>query len=154
MSIEAIYDTFGDDLMRFARSLARHEAEAHDLVQETYLKALNHQNLIENLSAYQQRAWLFRVLKNCLIDRRRRDKFEVSYDEELHEPVFDVHEYSAVEINELLSRLPDDLRNIVFKRYWVGMTSQEIGDTLSIPAGTVRYRLHVAIRLLRQWLTK
>lgn len=152
MDIEQLYRTFEHDLERFARSLARHEAEAYDLVQDTFSKAMSHMKLLDHLTKPQQRAWLFRVLKNGLIDRRRREKFEVFYDEQQHEPEFDVHEYSTVEITELLSRLPEDMQDIVFKRYWVGMSSQQIGEELSIPAATVRYRLHVCIKLLRQWL--
>ncbi len=52
-------------------------------------------------------------------------------------------------MTELLAHLPIDLNDIVFKRFWLGMTSQEIGKQQQIPASTVRYKLRMALQILR-----
>jgi RNA polymerase sigma-70 factor (ECF subfamily) len=50
---------------------------------------------------------------------------------------------------EAMTILPEKIRDIVYKRYWLGMTSKEIGDSLSLPPSTVRYHLSSAISLLK-----
>lgn len=57
-----------DAVYRFARSLTRDEAEADDLVQETYLKALAAFDTFEE--GTNCKAWLFRILINTFINRK------------------------------------------------------------------------------------
>jgi len=45
--------------------------------------------------------------------------------------------------------VPEKYRDLVRKRYVLGMTSQEIASELGIPAATVRSRLHLALKKLR-----
>jgi RNA polymerase sigma-70 factor (ECF subfamily) len=51
----------------------------------------------------------------------------------------------------LLSKLSDKFRDVVFKRYWLGMNSSEIARVMSVPASTVRWRLHTALKLLKTY---
>ncbi len=151
--MQEIYENLKDDLLRFARSIARHEQEAFDLVQDAAEKSLKQEELAA-LPLHKQRAWFFRVMKNRLIDDRRKDrrlsKLEGTEEEEdFPEPLF---LGSRLETMELLSRLDSELSDIVFKRYWLQMTSKEIGEQLGMPAATVRYKLHFAIKKLRKQL--
>lgn len=139
-----------EDLHRFARSIARHEQEANDLVQDALVKALKTDGIAE-WPDYRQRAWFFRVMKNRLIDERRREKRLTSWDswEEQEVPLIAVSN-NPVEMADLLARLPRELSDLVFKRYWLGLSSSEIGKQLDLPAATVRYKLQQAIRQLRK----
>ncbi|MTD30675.1 RNA polymerase sigma factor [Planomicrobium sp. YIM 101495] len=148
MGAELMYENLEDDLIRFARSIARHEQEAYDLVQDALEKSLGEDNLLE-LPIYKQRAWFFRVMKNRLIDDRRKEARLSIWEEETDFPERQ-YAVSQLEMSDLLSHLSPDLSDLVFKRYWLGMTSKEIGEQLDIPAATVRYKLHVAIKKLRK----
>ncbi len=68
-----------DAVYRFARSLARDEAEADDLVQETYLKALAAFDSFEE--GTNCKAWLFRILRNTFINRVRAGGREVGVED-------------------------------------------------------------------------
>ena len=46
--------------------------------------------------------------------------------------------------------VPEQYREIVEKRYVLGMTSREIGQELGLPAATIRSRLHLAMKALRR----
>ncbi|MCM3766283.1 RNA polymerase sigma factor [Neobacillus niacini] len=147
MEVSDLYEKLKDDLHRFARSIARHEQEANDLVQDAVLKALREEQLL-TLPDYKQRAWFFRVMKNKMIDERRKEKWLTEWEDDLD---FSIREaaHSHQEITELLSCLPQEISDLIFKRYWLGLSSQEIGSQLGIPAATVRYKLHLAIKKLR-----
>lgn len=150
MDTETMYENLQNDLIRFARSISRHNQEAEDLVQDALEKSLNEEELL-SLPIYKQRAWFFRVMKNRLIDDRRKDKRLSGWEEELDFPEQPLA-INRLEMTELLSHLTPEMGDLIFKRYWLGMTSKEIGDQLQVPAATIRYKLHFAIKKLRDIL--
>ncbi|AQQ54493.1 RNA polymerase sigma factor [Planococcus lenghuensis] len=152
MEAVEMYENLKEDLLRFARSIARHEQEAFDLVQDAAEKSLKQEGLAD-LPVHKQRAWFFRVMKNRLIDDRRKEKRLSGWEEE-EEEEFPEQSFmgNRLETMELLSTLDSELSDIVFKRYWLQMTSKEIGEVLGMPAATVRYKLHFAIKKLRKQL--
>lgn len=148
MLVENLYEKHSEELERFARSIARDEKEAEDLVQDTFLKALTHLHTLNSISNPQQRAWLFKVLRNLRYDHYRKQRFERPMQDE-DEPGINLDEFSEVEMKELLQTLPADLRDTVYKRYWLGLTSRQIAEPLGLSDATIRYRLRTAISLLR-----
>ncbi|HEU5138462.1 MAG TPA: RNA polymerase sigma factor, partial [Bacillales bacterium] len=153
MLVEDLYEKHSEELARFARSMANHEKEAEDLLQETFLKALTHLHKLSGLPDSAQRAWLFKVLRNLHYDRYRKQRFEVPLKEQ-DEPEDELDAYTELEMKELMQALPSDLREVVYKRYWLGMTSKQIAQPLGIADATIRYRLRTAIHLLRTTINK
>ena len=151
MGIEILYDKYEQLLLRFARSMTRNNDESEDLVQETFLRALSNIQLLGTLPDYQIKSWLFKVLKNCLIDKKRKEKFEVfsEFQEQENETLIETEIELKIMTEEALTQLSEKSRDIVYKRYWMCMTSSEIAKTLSIPASTVRYHLSSAMNLLK-----
>ncbi|UOQ44872.1 RNA polymerase sigma factor [Halobacillus salinarum] len=144
-----LYETLKHDLHRFANSIARHEQEGKDLVQDALVKSLEQEDLLE-WPRHKQKAWFYRVIKNKLIDQRRKDQRLSSWEEDLDFPVEELTG-RRLETVELLSKLPSDQSDIVFKRYWVGLSSKEIGEQLELPASTVRFKLQQAMKRLRNY---
>ncbi|GAB6929055.1 hypothetical protein JCM10914A_30380 [Paenibacillus sp. JCM 10914] len=147
MEVWDLYENLKEDLHRYARSIAKQTYDADDLVQDAFMKAMKEPNLAE-LPVHKQKAWFFRVIKNRMIDISRRDKRLVSWEEDLEDGLF-LSPSQPLEMAEWLGRLPQSLSDIVFKRYWLGMSSQEIGEQLGMPAATVRYKLQSAMKKLR-----
>ncbi|MCD8510360.1 MAG: RNA polymerase sigma factor [Bacillus sp. (in: Bacteria)] len=141
-----LYEKWKTDLIRFARSIARHEQEANDLIQSALEKALKEEGLYL-LPDYKQRAWFFRVMKNQLIDERRKEKRITEWEEELDFPVNTSTNH--MEMVELLSHLSPEQSDIIFKKYWLGLSSKEIGEQLGVPSSTIRYKLQLGIKRLR-----
>jgi RNA polymerase sigma-70 factor, ECF subfamily len=146
--IEELYDMHAGSLRRFALSMTRDDGEAEDLVHETFFRALSNMELLKILNPQKRRAWLFSVLRNCRIDCIRKNKFETLTDEEPDPPTEEPSD-AAVDVSRLTRKLPRIYQDVVFKHYWLGMTSSEIGQSMGIPAATVRFRLHTALRLLK-----
>ncbi len=147
--LDEIIDKY-DDMMRcYALSITKDESLADDIVQDCYLKIINNALLIKQLKSSQVRSWLFKVIKNILIDKKRKEK--------LLNIVSDVQEKSnfnpelEVYVEQLLDKLDEEEREIVHCRYWLGMNSKEVAKELEVPASTVRWKLTKILKKLRMY---
>src|ERR1700721_3016163 len=84
-TFEALAIPLFDQLYNFAHWLTQDTAEAEDLVQETYVKALR------GFSSFQAgtnfRAWMYRILRNSFLSSRTGLKTTVEFDEQDHDTV-------------------------------------------------------------------
>lgn len=142
---------------RLARRLVRDDATAQDLVQETWLAALEAPPAADG----RLRPWLARVLLNFARqrkrgeDRRLRREATAARPEALP-PVSEASERIEAQrvLAEALAELPEDLKTTVVLRYFDGLSPAEIARRQGIPGGTVRWRLHRATDELRERLAK
>ena len=72
MNLEALYTACFHKLYRFALSLTRIPSEAEEVVQETFLRAIQHANRLPDDANLD--AWLFRVARNVHISRLRKNR--------------------------------------------------------------------------------
>ncbi len=156
-----------DALYNFAFNLTYNEADANDLVQETYLKAYRFiDKYIEGTNA---KAWLFKILKNAFINQYRKESkrpskvdFEeiVSYQNEedsKYSGYIDLRQeiYQTMmgdEVTNAVNSLPVDFRSVILLCDIEGFTYEEIAKIIDIPIGTVRSRLHRARNMLKEKL--
>ena len=150
--IADLYTTEREALLRFARSLTREPDRAEDLVQDAFVRAMSHLDLLVGLTRGQRRAWLYRVIKNRFVDQARRSKrwnpVQSALEREAHEmsdPVL-----ADVRLWELLDATPANHREILRDRYVLGLNSTEIGERRGIPAATARSRLRLATAWMRR----
>jgi RNA polymerase sigma-70 factor, ECF subfamily len=135
---------------------------ANDLLQETFLRAWRRFGELAELSRQRQAAWLYTVARNLVIDgyraaATRRATVEAAGHDHHTQRAPDVAEQSVARdqldrIDRAIGHLPDDQRAILSMTVLGGMTSQQIGDALGLPAGTVRSKLHQARTRLGQTL--
>ena len=150
MTIAALYETYEQQLHRYAHRLARDPDLAKDLVQETFVRTLGHRELLAQLNPHQQRRWLFRTLERLFLDAQAARQRTAAMTERLAGEM----PAAALPVDQVATWSPFDLvpemyREIVEKRYVLGMTSREIAAAEGIPAATVRSRLHLAMKALR-----
>jgi RNA polymerase sigma-70 factor (ECF subfamily) len=150
MTLTDLYEEYELELRRYARRLARDPHRVDDLVQETYIRAMGHLDLLDLLEPYQRRAWLYRTLKNLFLDGESARQREEALIEQVAQDVpFASYRPQEVIWPNPFDLVPEKYRDLVRKRYILGMTSQEIASELGIPAATVRSRLHLALKKLR-----
>ena len=149
-----------DALYNFARWLARDPVEAEDLVQETYSRALAAAQRFE--PGTNLKAWLFRVLRNAFIDRRRRSQREAWVEDfdtgaEPAEPpkgelqLDQIRALVAEDVSAAVHALPESFRTVILLDL-EGMTEAEVASVLGCAAGTVKSRLSRARAVLRERL--
>jgi RNA polymerase sigma-70 factor (ECF subfamily) len=146
-----------DQLYNFAQWLTQDRAEAEDLVQETYMKALR------GFSSFQLgtnfRAWMYRILRNSFLNSRTGLKATVAFDESDQEVASHtdgstpenilLNQADREIVQRALAELPVHFREILLLCEVEEMSYQEISETLVIPAGTVMSRLSRARKALR-----
>jgi RNA polymerase sigma-70 factor, ECF subfamily len=154
-SVRTLYDEHAAALWRYAVRLTGDQDRAEDVVQETLLRAWQHPEVTDD-SERPPRAWLFTVARNMIIDERRGSRFrnEVSSLDGSAAP----EQASPDEVNSALDRLligdalaqlSPDHRAVFRRSYYLGWTTTQIADDLSIAEGTVKSRLHYAVRAMR-----
>lgn len=129
----------------FAWSILHHAPDAEDSVQNAALKAISAYDRYDPSRPF--KAWFFRILKNCCLDRLRQRHREQSnsYEAETNP---DPRRGSEVELSRevewCLARLSSAHHEILRLRYFAEMTYADMADFLEIPQGTVMSRLHAA----------
>ena len=148
---------FHADLYRLAKWLLRNQAEAEDLVQETFVEGLRSFHRFEK--GTNCRAWLIKIMYHLLSKRRRESsRLHVvgDVDEQISETVAAEPAVSAdiagEEVLSALQRLPQHYQEVVILSDVDELSYKEIADALSIPTGTVMSRLHRGRSLLRSEL--
>jgi len=139
------------NLQYFANSLTGNKEDANDLLQDTYLKALN------NRSKYQDdtnlKAWTYTIMKNTFINNYRKsrninsiiDNFDDLSNLNLQHPTdFPAPDsvYRTKEINIEISHL-NEIQRTTFKLYFEGYKYHEIAKNLNIAIGTVKSRIYL-----------
>ena len=154
-----------DHLYRVAFHLTKHPADAEDLVQETFVRALG---------AYEQfdpgtnmKAWLTKILYNFFFDHERRNRRQLSMEDKAR---FERQRPTAADPNsgpegralrkELddqiiqgLSKIPEEFRTPIVLVDIGDFSYEEVAAILSCPIGTIRSRLSRGRKLMQQHLT-
>jgi len=159
-TVEGLYDEHAAALWRYAWRLTGDQARAQDVVQETLLRAWQHPEIFidDDRSA---RGWLFTVARNMIIDESRTARFrrELSTPDDMGvlEGAGPDEVDAALDrllIGEALARLTPEHREVVRCSYFQGWTTAQIAAGLGIAEGTVKSRLHYALRALRLALSE
>ena len=152
-----LYREFAPRVYRFCRSRVLHPADAEDLAQQTFLKA------IEALPGYEDRglpfaAWLFRIARNLVIDleRARRDHLDVDDLVRSGREVSGADELEGSDDRDALVRamagLTHDQREVLGYRFFADLTARETGRLMDRDEATVRALQARALLALRRRL--
>lgn len=148
-------------LYYFALSLTSNSDKAHDLVQETFLRALTYQSKFcydTNLVA-----WVYTIMKNTFINEYRRNikaktameshsgSFQISFSkDDFYPSVESVH--AEKEIHKKIALLDKEFR-VPFQLFLTGYKYKEIAEKLNLPLGTVKSRIFFTRKKLSIWLS-
>ncbi len=162
--------SFLDALYRTGLRMTRSEAEAEDLVQETYIRAFRFREQFR--PGTNLKAWLFRILTNTFINqyRRKAARPETTVLDDVEESILYRHmrdvspgssspdpeaelidKTISSEVKDALEALPEKFRTTVLLDV-EGFSYKEIAEMLDIPIGTVMSRLHRGRKFLQKRL--
>ena len=161
----ALVARYATPAVNFVFRVVHDRALAEDLSQEGFLRVFQRLNTYDPERKFS--SWFFQVLRNVTIDYLRVNRLATSSLDELAEagfegavadPASSSPELLARQgelagaLEEALTRIRPEYREIVVLRYQEGLTHQEIAEILGLPAGTVKTHLHRARKALAAML--
>jgi RNA polymerase sigma-70 factor (ECF subfamily) len=158
LDFESVVARFYEPLYQFAFSLARVEADACDLTQQTfYVWATKGHQLRDQTKV---KTWLFTTLHRAFLESRRRQVRFPHY--ELDEVPLDLPTLSPASVNQLdstqvleaLSHVDEIYQAPVALFYLEDCSYKEIAEILNVPIGTVKSRMARGIAQLQSILTR
>ncbi len=129
---------------------SRNPADAEDLAQEVYLKALRNIDSLTDLSLV--KFWLYRVTRNTCLDYSRKRELRRHYSLEPEHQQLDsqtpesqiMAQEQLKSLKEAVQQLPKKQREVFIMKEYGDLSYQEIGEALKINPGTVMSRLNRA----------
>jgi RNA polymerase sigma-70 factor (ECF subfamily) len=170
LAVRTLTRRYNRRLFRLARSVLRNDAEAEDVVQESWVRAFAALDGFRGDAAFA--TWITRIALNEALGRKRRQRPTVdweTYSENKREAEIIQFPVSAMtgdpertmarsEIREVLERsideLPETFRGVFVARIVEGMSVEETAELFGLKPETVKTRLHRARNLLRNALDR
>jgi RNA polymerase sigma-70 factor (ECF subfamily) len=151
-AFEALAREAGGRLVGVAFRILRDLPAAEDAAQQTLVTAWRELPGLRDPGRFE--AWLYRILvRACTAEARRSGRWRADVRDVSPDAPVDTNEFRRVadrdELERGFRRLTSDQRAVIVLRYWRDLRQEEIAETLDIPLGTVKSRLHHATAALR-----
>ena len=132
-----------DMLYRTAYAYLKNEHDAIEAVQELTYRTLKKIHTVKEPTYIG--TWLVRVLINiCLDMKKKQEKLLYNYEHDI--PSTDDQQ---LEMADIIARLPVEQQELIYLKYFQDLKNGEIAQLKQIPEGTVKSRLHKALKKLR-----
>ena len=157
-------DAFGKLYLKYLDAIYRYiyfrvnqdQVVAEDLTETVFFKAWeNVKNFKENSGTF--KAWLYMIAQNTVIDHYRKPQKTVQSDENFIHETDNIeeklmNEYEIKNLNQALSYLTDEQREVIILKYIEEASNEEIGKILNKKEDAVRAMQHRALEKLRKIL--
>lgn len=168
-----LFERYHRRVYAVALSVLKSPQDAHDVVQEAFVKVHRHLTDFQGASSFY--TWLYRITMNLAIDqlRRRKTMRQVDYDDTLGRaeqtddpahvaPVMDgadpgkTHSRKelAAKLQSALATLPPYHQQVILLREVEGLSYEEIATIMKVPKGTIMSRLFHARRKMQSALAE
>ena len=152
-AFDKLYTRHRQPLFNFILRLLQDAALAEDVFQETYMRVL------ENADRFNPRGkfstYLYAIAHNLCMDELRRQSTSIPADKMTESSVLDPYDHllkreAEEAAHQLLAALQPHLRAVVVLRVLHDYSQEETAKIVGVPVGTVKSRLHHALKQLRQ----
>ena len=163
---DVLIDRHKQKVFSYIFLMVRREELAEDIFQDTFLKV--HYNIMRGNYAESGRfaSWVMRISHNLIIDHFRRQKhFPLVYNEDHAKDIFNhtqfsdasieeqmVHEEILKDVANLVELLPDNQKEVVKMRHYMGLSFKEIADETNVSINTALGRMRYALINLRKMM--
>jgi RNA polymerase sigma factor (sigma-70 family) len=153
--IEILIQRHSKGLIRYASNILKDKEAAKEIVQEGFLKLLQHKDEVPEEHV---QAWLFRECRNRSIDSwrklRRIDRLDDKTEEALgfstSNPLQDLETHRELrEMNVAIAKLSARHREALFLKYKDGLSYKQIAEVMGLTSTNVGFILHEAMTELR-----
>ncbi len=158
-AIGTLYDRHGKVVYSLAYRMVGHQQVAEDLLQDAFLKVWRSAGSyrVEKASV---RTWILSVVRNGAIDvlrstasrRRTQERVEAQTPASQPSEAFGEawHNSQRERVREALRGLPPEQHKVLELSYFSGYTHTEIAELLDLPLGTVKGRMRLGLKKIRE----
>ncbi|MFO1441815.1 sigma-70 family RNA polymerase sigma factor [Bacillus sp. Bva_UNVM-123] len=144
-----VLESYEDVMYRTAFAYLKNEHDAIEAIQETTYRSFKKIHTLKEPRYVG--TWLVRILLNVCHDmHRRKSRIELRESLEVEGQYYDT---PKLEIAEAISQLPYEQQQLIYLKYFLDKKNNEIASVQKIPEGTVKSRLHTALRKLRHYFS-
>jgi len=147
--VRRLYDQHGPALVAYACAFVTDAAAAEDVVHQVFLRLLSAEIAMPDVPV----AYVYRAVRNAALNARRSRQRDAPLDS--NGTVFerrDGNRESGLALQQALTELPEEQREVVVMRVWSGMTLEEVAAASGAPINTVASRYRYALEKLREKL--
>lgn len=151
-----LYDNYSAAILGIVTKIVGGSEDANDILQEVFLQIWNK---IDSYDSAKGRlfTWMLQIARNKSIDLRRTKEFKMRAEIQPEEKAVDIPEEShlgavgedKIGISEALKNLDEKYREVLSLVYFKGFTHAEAAEELSLPLGTIKSRVRIALRELK-----
>jgi RNA polymerase sigma-70 factor (ECF subfamily) len=155
---ETMYTSNKPLMYRFMFWRTKDEMLAEDLTSNVFEKAWRTRQSFKGGST---KAWLYRIAHTTLIDYWRKKKEVLGQDDVISQAVSDAtdldealdQDLARAELQRALTKLPKDMRQVVYMRFIEGRSARDVATLLNISEANVRVIQYRALKKLRDYLS-
>lgn len=164
-ALEELYDRYSRIVMSLARRMLSEPASAEELTQEVFFRAWKQAGAYASARG-SFATWILSITRNMAIDelrKRQRRPQRADLDDptttlaNVEDTDRSVEEHVwigaiRIEMQDALALLPDVQRQPIELAYFRGLTQREVAEILDVPIGTIKTRMRLGMRKLREHL--
>lgn len=167
-SLEYLITRYKDKVFTYILITVKNHHLAEDIFQDTFIKVVRSLNLGKYTDNGKFISWVMRIAHNLIIDHYRREKNlkTISNDgsevDLFNSPKFSdeniedlmINEQILTEVRVLVEELPDDQKQVVIMRHYLGLSFKEIAEQTDVSINTALGRMRYALINLRKIITE
>jgi RNA polymerase sigma factor (sigma-70 family) len=151
-ALAPLFDRHHSALLNFYLRTSGNRASSEDLVQDVFVRILNYRRTYRPGSRFV--TWMYQIARHARFDYLRKRHGEIEWDDAYASPVLPGDPAEAAQHRHWLAlalqRLPDDKREVLVLSRFQGLPYDAIGQLLNCETGTIKVRVHRAMRELRE----
>jgi RNA polymerase sigma factor (sigma-70 family) len=154
--LAVLFDRYQNPLFNFYSRLTGDRTASEDLVQDVFFRILKYRHSYRPGTPF--RAWMYQIARNARQDYHRKHPQSLPYEPEMSPAVVSIdtaeNEQQAALLRKALLMLPEEKREVLLLSRFQELKYEEIARLLECEVGTVKVRIHRALRELRSIFEK
>ena len=167
-SLEILINRYKNKVFSYILITVKNHHLAEDIFQDTFIKVVRSLNTGKYTDNGKFISWVMRIAHNLIIDHYRREKNlntisnDASGVDHFNSPKFSedniedymINEQILSEVRDLVEELPEDQRQVVIMRHYLGLSFKEIAEQTDVSINTALGRMRYALINLRKIITE
>ena len=151
--ISVLWDEITPKLYGYLVNVLHDKSLAEDILQTTWLKAIQALPSFKDRSGASFSSWLFAIARNECKQHWRKAGREISFDPEIHDKeIIESKEEDKIFVDQIIKQFSESDRELIRLHYIADLSLNDIAKLLKINPVTVRVRMHRALSFAKLYL--